>query len=945
MESLDQLLTAHIASLEAVSSEDTTTTTARDGATGQDWALSLEEIRIRARDINDADLTYLFMAEPLSDEVPLMAALSNWLRASLSATGMGTLSGRTLVDKCEKAARSRFKVAVAEDNAEATWMRRFLALETDSAVRESIEDLRTMSTTLQGWLDDQAASPVAPDAWAEYRETIVGLPDMSATMYSESFGVSKVFQTPIINYHVASARGDAGQPHRITDVGRLLGALASNRTQGQDLIVLSGGPGSGKSTLCRVFASELAQTAETYPVFLQLRRVKEGAEISQFIEASLQSRGLVTRISDLLTLRNVVIILDGFDELVAANRSRLRQFFNALLDEIQTGPLRNARVIVSGRDTLFPGGQGLPPGSHVLALQPLDRVRVEAWGARWRSQHASGPGCTFHPEAFLPAPKDASSHRAASSPLEHLVTWPLTLHLVARVHTAGGLPEIDDAGVPIDKAYLYRSILAETSVRQAHQVAGKGRLEPDAMRMFLRSVAWLMYTRSVDSLDVADVTPLLDACRHEDSGLDSGQLAEVAVLNAPELAKGEETGFEFVHKSFAEFLVAEEIAEQVERASFLVPEFGSREPAWRMSAAEASGALAGVLGIRLLPEEIQEMMEPMLGSVLAFRAGRGVEDTVAFEDRRAGLQDLLRRCEGLYASALSGIDDMRRLEDLAVRAPAVSSALDVLANYVVGLALVGCAAVGQLMGAAAAGRPRAAFNGDPGAGGMWRFLAIAQAGGISIDERLGGRLFAHMTARGPATKEVLADTSVPWKLYVLASVDGYRAEVADAAEDAVRATLAMEHLILALTLQLSDVLRTLRSESVYDGDRARHVHMTREIFDRRDMSLSDAMYHLIDVLGRMGAVGPKSARDWNLSARHEREEMLHSFRAASTGADATRREKHHVSFVLERVFSGLGRSRPNMRAFDMIIDVLMEADAFVRFGDGRGGGDSAGRPM
>ena len=45
-------------------------------------------------------------------------------------------------------------------------------------------------------------------------------------------------------------------------------------------------------------------------------------------------------------------------------------------------------------------------------------------------------------------------------------------------------------------------------------------------------------------------------------------LADVAIVNQPELTKGEEGGFEFVHKSFSEYFVAEKFARAIEKVSF-----------------------------------------------------------------------------------------------------------------------------------------------------------------------------------------------------------------------------------------------------------------------------------------------------------------------------------------------------------------------------------------
>jgi len=854
MEALDALLSDEIAQLEGAKKGKSKGKNS-SALSDEDRKVALEEAQKRAKEVNDSDLTYLFGVEPLGDEVPLLSALDSWLIASLVASGISAFEARALAEKCSKEARVRFRATIAESNTEAQWMRTFLALESQAVVRASIEDLGSTTAALRGWLVAQEASKGSADAWVAYKQELVSLPEKKGTMYNEDFGVSDVFQAPSVKYHVAGSKGEAGTPHEITDVGRLLGALVSTRTEGQDLIILSGGPGSGKSTLCRVFASELAQSEDTHPIFLQLRRAKEGAEISQFIEDALQRNGLIDRIAELLDLPNVVVILDGFDELVAANRSRLRQFFNVLLDEVRTGPLRNAHVVISGRDTLFPSGQGLPVGSHVLSLQPFDRSRVEAWGKRWRSKHPTGDGSTFHPERFLPS-RERPVKQSAEAPLEHLVSWPLTLHLVARVHTAGGLPAPSDASIPIDKAYLYRSILAETSERQADQVTGEGRMEPDTMRSFLRSVAWLMYTESVDSLDITDVAPLLEEFGDSTDGVDPNQLAEVAVLNAPELSKGEETGFEFVHKSFSEFLAAERIAEEIEKVSFMVPEFGSQAPAWRMSDVEACTALAEVLGIRLLPAEIEEMLEPMLGAVLEFRKGRSVKDRVPLANRKSGLEAALRRTEALYKGALAGAGGFAAHEDVVKNAPGMVSVLEAQANYLVGLVLLGTAAAGQLT----SDKPSTRFNAEPEQGALWRFLALSHAGGITIDQPLAKRIFPRMSVR--REDETVGDVSLPWKLYLMENIDGFQSDVPPATEMALRASKFAVEMLVLLVLVLRD--REGLEESTVRRLRRRSPRRAPVVWREMQFEFTrgDATIGLAYALGRAGLVHPDLAEAW-----------------------------------------------------------------------------------
>ncbi|MGH9873745.1 MAG: NACHT domain-containing protein, partial [Pyrinomonadaceae bacterium] len=434
-----------------------------------------KQMRIQLQNLDEAEVTYLFCVEPLSGEVPLYGAFEKWSISTLTYYGCPPHIAVHIGQKSKQEARKRFRVYLAGNDDGAEWMRNYLALtqqqETSSRL---VSDLAAIRETLAHWTDPAEALKLhQKKAWDSYRKTLSLLPDQKETMFNEQFGVRKVFVQPHVFYHVQGAEGDAGQAQPVPDLGRLLGALISSRLSGEDLVILCGGPGSGKSTLCRIMASELASDPAIHPVFLRLRRAKEGAEIGQYIEDSLQKLGLASRLADLREIPNLILILDGFDELVMASRARLRHFFNVLREDLGSGPLRNAKAIVSGRDTLFPRGEGLPNGSQVLSLQPFDKLRVRAWGTKWRLLHKKGPGGTFHPEQFI----EKEQGKERKPPLQHLVSWPLTLHLVARVHTAGKLEVGTRAAKRVEKAYLYRSILAETSHRQSDQTEGVGRLD------------------------------------------------------------------------------------------------------------------------------------------------------------------------------------------------------------------------------------------------------------------------------------------------------------------------------------------------------------------------------------------------------------------------------------------------------------------------------------
>jgi len=727
-----------------------------------------QELSASCTALIEAEVFAAIGTAPVRAGDPFIAAFEKWLgQAFAAAFDMYELM--TATGKWQTATLEAYDSYFWGDSPDAAALREFLIVGDAKKVERlrEIGTLRNLTTALTTWVEVAGiARRDRQEAWERHIQQTKALPDKQGTMFNESFGVRKVFQPPLVRYHI-NGRRPAAEAETIADVGGLFGGLISNRVSSQDLVVVSGGPGSGKSTLCRVLASKMAATPGLHPVFLKLRKAKDGSDIMQFVEDQLKERGLIDRIADLWRIPNLVLILDGFDELAMSSRSRLRRFFNILGDELREGPLGRARVIVSGRDTLFPGGEGLPPGSHVVALQPFDRGRVAAWGAMWRRQHNSGPGHAFHPEELMREEADAGEEH----PLTHLVRWPLTLHLIAQIHTAGRLTVSGDQA--IEKAYLYRSILQETAARQEERADGEGRMDAARLRQFLRSLAWEMYQRQTDSMDPVDVEPLLQELYRDKPETERAELAEVAVVNAPELTKGEETGFEFVHKSFSEFLVAEHLAGLVESVIQKVEEWDTSELTWRRDEAAAVDLLAPALAIRPLPQEVQEMLEPMLGVLVAFGKGEEVGDDIDAAKRRDGLLRIIERFERLYAVLVGG----RALEAVTLKGrehnPPVNP-LEAHAHFGLGLVLIGAAAARRLKNHDN-DQPTRFFRLETSPGQLTRFLSILQSGGISLDDSMANRMFAGSTIRTDP-KTIWNEERFPAITPYFRMLDGYSAE-------------------------------------------------------------------------------------------------------------------------------------------------------------------------
>lgn len=753
-----------------------------------------KELARHAQEVVKADVTYLIGVDPVKTEQPLFQAYERWLAAVLPGYGVPKPTVYEVYRTVSAAARDRLRVLLAQQNPDASWMRSYLAFSQEEKTTEVLTTLAAVATSLSEWTERSSAAidKRYQGAWHDYRENLKALPDKSETMFAENFGVRKVFVAPQATYRVI---GVSDKSYEIANVPGQLGALLSERVPAGDLRILCGGPGSGKSTVCRMLASQLAHDPAMHPVFLRLRHMREGADLVSFVEASLRNEGLIDRISDLRDVPNLVFILDGFDELVMASRARLRNFFNVLTEELASGPLRFARAIVSGRDTLFPHGDGLPAGAHVLTLAPFDEPRVAEWGRKWRALHGRGPGSGFTPEKLLPA---AKTHQA--TPLQHLASWPLTLHLLARVHTSGTLNLGLEKNQEIEKAFLYRSIMADTVRRQATQASGTGRFDHQQMQRFLRHLAWQMYSRETDSLEFHEVMPLVRELYPDATESDASEITEVAIVNAPELTKGEETGCEFVHKSFSEYLAAEHIAETVERAAFKVAEFGSPEPSWRMSTGDATAELASVFASRLLAPEVQEMLEPMLGRVQVFFGSAPVKEVRDAPARSKTLARIIERLEMMLRLLAQGrhLDAIARL---GAEDGLADTAFAAYANYCAGIMIVGTAAARRATPPRAAGASATPvyFHGETAPGTFWRCIGVLEAGGITISESLGMRLFQQMTLEDrskPGSPRPFDEASFPIRLGEFRHIHGYQPTIVAGIAD--NETRALQYVLLAM---------------------------------------------------------------------------------------------------------------------------------------------------
>jgi hypothetical protein len=257
------------------------------------------------------------------------------------------------------------------------------------------------------------------------------------------------------------------------------------------LLVL-GHPGSGKSLLTEMIAGALAYPQYT-TVRVPLRDVNPDLDLQAQIEAQIRrTTGRTVNWVDFVgnqPLSPPVVILDGYDELLQATG----QLFTGYLEEVarfqheQARQDRPVRVIVTSRLTLIDKAV-VPLGSTVLRLEDFDNHRCRAWTEVWNRHNVAYFQRTGTPPFQLPGNE---------SVLE-LTRQPLLLLMLAVYDSDGGALS---ARSNFDQTLLYDELLRRFIVREL----SKGAAGADFRRLDSRDRG-AMIDREMIRLGVAAIS-------------------------------------------------------------------------------------------------------------------------------------------------------------------------------------------------------------------------------------------------------------------------------------------------------------------------------------------------------------------------------------------------------------------------------------------------------
>jgi hypothetical protein len=197
-------------------------------------------------------------------------------------------------------------------------------------------------------------------AWRSYSSLLQFR--IEESIFEEAFSLNQVY-VPLRAYYETSAKGeyeDLDKRRKTKNIVDLEAELISwlGAAKKEDAIrIISGGPGSGKSSFTKVFAAHIANSQALKVLFIPLHLIDPTRDLIDEVGRFVLAEGVLT--ANPLSLENgesdLLIIFDGLDELASQGKAAVETARSFVREVELTLGKRNSnslklRVIISGRE-------------------------------------------------------------------------------------------------------------------------------------------------------------------------------------------------------------------------------------------------------------------------------------------------------------------------------------------------------------------------------------------------------------------------------------------------------------------------------------------------------------------------------------------------------------------------------------------------------------------
>lgn len=365
------------------------------------------------------------------------------------------------------------------------------------------------------------------------------------------------------------------------------------------LKVIAGGPGSGKSSFARAIAAETAQRGLRRVLFIELQRMTLTGDLYQDIGNYLYQRnkpvgeggspGFVENPLDWLKgdTRPALIVFDGLDEIThdSAKAKEISRNFVLNTEKLVRGQNQDGMrisALILGRDAACQEGMkaaGLPLQT-MLNVAPIRRLTKEDLdpinnNSSFKNSvdYPEMPSCLVcdqRPEYWKlwclsqKLTNDGVPEAITNSALSDLNVEPLLLHLLILSDYCG--PRWKEAAE--NRNLVYRDILGQIHQRNVKEKKPGQRLKEDEFFLLMECLglaAWRGNLRTGTEPTYLAVREIHARVMQKTGQFDHADMDSMVLQTHARKVDGVEPGFEFIHKSFGEYLAARALVTLAQR--------------------------------------------------------------------------------------------------------------------------------------------------------------------------------------------------------------------------------------------------------------------------------------------------------------------------------------------------------------------------------------------
>jgi uncharacterized protein YjbI with pentapeptide repeats len=511
----------------------------------------------------DVDLDASFLKRPAA--LPLVADVENLLRRWLEAQGIDGPKAKAIAARLP----AYFVYALNQE-----WRRNA------KTYRPLVEAINTPFAKAgdREW------------AWTEYAALLERRIDEG--IFGEPFSLRQMFVPLLATYDedtgrreqaVEMGRGDRQRRRIVIALEQELDAWLESANPQDPIRVISGGPGSGKSSFARIFAARLAQHAKVKVLFVPLHLIDPSKDFADEIGRFAKDEGVLLQnpLDTESPEPNLLIILDGLDELASQGKAAAetaRAFIREVEKTVEKRNLQSLRlrVLISGRELVVQENESeFRHARQVLTLLPYFVPKKDEEGyhdpnklleadlrQQWWKTYGELTGRRYD---RLPA-------ELSRDDLDEITAQPLLNYLVALSYSRDKL----DFSKDINLNAIYADLVAavhERGYEKHRPYASIRHMKFDDFLRVLEEIGLAAWhgdgrTTTVSEIEqhciASGVGKLLEVFQEGAKAGVTRLLAAFFFRQYGQRASGDPT-FVFTHKSFGEYLTARRVVRAIER--------------------------------------------------------------------------------------------------------------------------------------------------------------------------------------------------------------------------------------------------------------------------------------------------------------------------------------------------------------------------------------------